>query len=108
MTMGLFGDTATTTQNTTVPWSPAQPYLSGIMGSAQQLYNSKQGFNAPNFQTYVPQSSQTQQALSQMQGIANQGNPLAGQSIGALQSQFAGGAMNNQYQNLYGQASAGN
>jgi hypothetical protein len=93
----------TTSNTSNAPWIKAQPYVTAGMQHAQQLYNQGSGFRAPNFQTYVPFSAQTQQSLNQIQGLAGQGNPLAGQSMGAI-SGILSGDINNKYNSLYDQA----
>ena len=99
---GLFDTTST---STTTPWGPAQPHLQQVMGAAQQNWQNRVGFNAtPLRDLYTPYGAQTQQALGGMWNAASQGNPLAGQSMGALSGYMPGGAMANQYQGLYGQA----
>lgn len=103
--MGLFGGSPQKTQSTTVPWTAAQPYIKTGMAGAQNLLNTKSGYNAPTFQTYVPQSAATQAALTGEMGVAQQGNPLAQQSMDAVSSNFAGGASYNQLQDLYNQSS---
>lgn len=102
--MGLFGGDTTSTQ-ITAPWQGAQPYLKQVMGSAQGLYQGGQGYKAPNFQTWVPFSSQTQGALSGIWNQASQGNPLAGQSMGALSGILSGDTA-QKYNDLY--ANSGN
>jgi len=81
--MGLFGDSSGSQVN-------VGKYINQIGGAAQNLYNQKQGFNAPKFQTYTPMSSQTQGALSGMYGQAQDAGPLSG---------FAN-RMSGDYQNL--------
>jgi hypothetical protein len=96
----------TTSTSTTQPWAPAQPYLRQVMGGAQQNWQNRTGFNAtPLRDLYTPYGAQTTQALGGMWNAASQGNPLAGQSMGALSGYMPGGAMANQYQSLYNQAS---
>lgn len=82
-------DTTTTVQNSS-PWEESIPYLKDIMGGAQDLYNSGQGFGAYPGNTVVPFSGQTSQALSGIEGMANAGNPLGqaaqGQTLDVLNS----------------------
>jgi len=95
----------TVSTQTNQPWIKAQPYITQGMQFGQNLLKQGAGFKAPNFQTYVPFSDQTQQSLNQIQGLAGQGNPLAGQSMGAI-SGILSGDINNKYNDLY--ANAGN
>src|SRR6516225_5442549 len=102
--MNLFGDTTQTTTST-APWVGAQPYLKQVMGAAQNAYQSGKGFApAPLADLYTPYGTQTTTALNNMWNAAAQGNPLAGQTMGALSGYMPGGAMANQYQSMYGQA----
>jgi hypothetical protein len=102
--MGLF-DSSNTTTTITAPWTGAQPFLKQVMGGAQSAFQNSQGFRPPPFSTFVPYSSQTQGALSGMWNQAQGGNPLSGQSMGAL-SGILGGATAEKYGDLY--QSAGN
>jgi len=103
--MGIF-DSSTQTTTSQAPWVGAQPYLKQVMGGAQQAYQNQRGMTRtpPLADYYTPYSAQTQQALSGMWNQAAQGNPLAGQSMNALAGYMPGGAMANQYQQMYGQA----
>ena len=101
--MGLFGNNTTQT-TTTAPWKGAQPYLTTIMDQASKLYKNNAGYKAPNFQTWVPFADQTKTALGGIQNLASQGNPLAGQSMGAI-SGILGGDINQKYNDLYNSAS---
>ncbi len=101
--MGLFGNSNTTTTQTNAPWTGAQPYIKTGMKTAADLLKSKAGFKAPNFQTWSPMSVQTKDALKGTSAIARKGNPLAGQSMGAVSS-ILNGAENNKYNSLYNQA----
>jgi hypothetical protein len=92
------------TSQSNVPWSGAIPYIKTGLQGAQSLYQSGAGFKAPNFQTYVPFSAQTTQALNMTQDIANQGNPLAGSSMATVGGMLAGGAQDKKYNQLYQQA----
>lgn len=111
------------TETSTVPWSTAQPYIKSGLQSAQDLYNTNAGFKAPSFQTYVPMSGSTQDSLTNMWNLAGQGNPLAGQSMGALSGILSGDTANrygnilnsstdltaaqgNQYNQVYGSNAA--
>ncbi len=95
--MGIF-DNRQTTQ--AAPWKDAQPYIKRGMRQAQGLLNRGAGFRAPNFQTYVPMSSQTHTGLNSMWDQAQGPNPLAAQSEGAI-SGILGGDINNKYNDLY-------
>ena len=71
------GSSKTQTQtSTSTPWDKAQPYLTSYMKQADTLQKDGSGFNYPNFDTVVPFSGQTTQALSGIEGQANAGNPL--------------------------------
>lgn len=100
--MGLFGNNSQTQTTINAPWKGAQPYLTQAMKSGQRLFNQKKGFNAPGFDTYVPFSDQTKSALSGIEGLAGQGNPLAGQSMSAI-SGILGGDINQKYGDLLSQ-----
>ena len=86
------------------PWKPSEPYLKNVMKRAGNLIKDGSGYNNPKFAGYVPMSAQTKGALGDISAIANQGNPLAGQSMGALQS-ILGGATNDKYGDLYNNSS---
>ena len=63
------------------PADKAGKAFGNIIGQAGGIYNRQRKMpNVPKFDTYVPFSSQTQGALDQMQGLAGQGNPMAGAS----------------------------
>jgi hypothetical protein len=99
--MGLFGSSATTTSTT--PWQPAQQYIKTGMSEAQKLYQSGQGYNAPNFNTSVQMSDPTKQGLATLSAVAAGGNPLAQSSKDVVQSQLSG-AMAGNYNSLYNAA----
>jgi hypothetical protein len=86
---GIFGggggsnDPSTVSQNS--PWNAISGPLKKLINKTGNYFENKRGFNAPDFQTWVPMADQTTQALSQIQDLAGQGNPLAGQSVEALQ-----------------------
>lgn len=70
------GGTTTTTQKAD-PWSGAQPFLTDLMGKAQQTYDASQGqTNMPA--PFVGPSAQTQQALGLTANRAMNGSPLVG------------------------------
>ncbi len=78
------GKSTTTQQSTTQPWAPAQPALNGILGQLQGM---------------IPNSglSQTSQdAISQLEGNAQAGNPYAGQIGGVVGNLLNGGGANAQ------------
>ena len=87
-----------TTQTTsTVPWTGVQPYLKHGFTAAKGLFDKGKGFNAPPFQTYVPMSAQTKAGLNNIWNIASGGNPLAGQSMAAIQGILSGTPGTNPY-----------
>ncbi len=95
--MGILDSKST---QTNAPWKPAQPYIKKGMATAQTLLNKGAGFNAPKFQTFAPMSAQTKAGLSSVWNAAQGGNPLAGQSEGAI-SGILSGDTNNKYNDLY-------
>jgi hypothetical protein len=104
-------NTSTTTQSTSVqPWQTAQPYLTGMYQSAQNLY--QQGLPASwTGSVNAPYSPQTQQAQGMVQNLANQGTPQLNNALnsvgGIAQGQNLGGG-NAFLQNLlYGQGGNG-
>lgn len=77
----LFGGGDSTSTQTNAPWQKAQPFVMKGLKESRDLYNSGSGFNVPGFQTYVPMSGQTKQALGGIWDMAkNGGNPMAGAS----------------------------
>jgi hypothetical protein len=92
------GSTQTSSQSTSsAPWQPAQGKLRGILGDAKDLYNSGSGFKAygsagSGKQPWTDFSSQTQNALGTMQGLASNPNPFYS---GA--KNFTQGLMGGQY-----------
>lgn len=104
------GSSQTSSQTqTSGPWPAAQPYLKGILGDAKDLYKSGSGFTAYGTgngkKPWTDFSSQTTNALGQMQDIAGQGNPFY-----QGQQQFNSGLLNGNfnldqsgYKNLQGQ-----
>ncbi|MBN9601812.1 MAG: tail fiber domain-containing protein [Afipia felis] len=91
------GKSETTQQSTTQPWQPAQPALNGILGQLQNLI--------PNSGL----SSTSQDAINQMEGNAQAGNPYSGQISGVVSNLLNGGgatAQNPAIQNAYSQYSA--
>lgn len=87
--MGGKSQPTTVTQNT-APWGAKQPYLKDIMGQAQGQF-AKGSEYAP-FQTTVPFSDQTTQALQGIQNTAQsgQGGQLAGNAANSLQTLLGG------------------
>jgi hypothetical protein len=94
----------TTQTQTNQPWSGAVPFIKYGLKRAQDVYKGDVGFKAPDFQTYVPFSSQTQGSLDQVWNLAQQGNPLAGSSMATVGGMLAGGAQDQRYNQLYQQA----
>lgn len=84
------GKQTTTNSSTSAPWDAAQPYLKNSMSSANSLLKAGTGYQPYTGETVVPFSDQTKQALSGIQSTAEAGNPLAGQSISALQGILQG------------------
>lgn len=84
------GQSGTTVAKTdTSPWAPQQPYLQ--QGYAQALHNYQ--YNQPQFypgSTVVPFSGQTEQALTGMEGLATQGNPVNAAALGNIQQTLNG------------------
>lgn len=81
----------------TAPWTAQQPFIKQTFGAAQKLYNSGAGFNAPTFNTVTPFSTQTKGALQGIMNVAKQGDPLAGESMGALSGILnSGGGINTE------------
>lgn len=88
--MGGGGGQTTTQTASSEPWKEAQPYYKDVLGGAQGAYNSGNGFKYYPDSTVVPFSSQTNQALGNIQNLANQGNPL-----GVAAQQQAGNVLNS-------------
>lgn len=110
--MSGLGNNSTTTTSTAAPWSGAQPYLTNVLSEAKKLYQTGEGFNPYPGNTVVPYSPQSLQAMSGIENLANQGNPMAQaaqqQAMGILGS---GGMSDWQKQALegtYGVATGGN
>jgi len=78
------GTSKQTQQSTTEPWKPAQPALNGILGQLQGLI--------PNSGL----SSTSSDAINQMEGNAQAGNPYAGQIGGVVGNLLNGGGANAQ------------
>jgi len=95
--MGLFGSSATTTSTT--PWKPAQQYITTGMSEAQKLYQSGQGYNAPNFNTSVQMSDPTRQGLAVLYNVGASGNRLAQGSQNVVSS-ITGGNIAGMYNQL--------
>ena len=107
MKLNLFnnrGETSSQT-STTAPWQPSQGFLKGAMNRADNLLDDKRGFNPYPQGSYTGMSGQTQGALSSMQGLASQPNPLS-QPAMDFTGQLLGGAYTHNtsgLSNLYGQ-----
>lgn len=105
------GSTNTSTQtNASGPWKPTQDDLKNILGEAKGLYNSGAGFKAygskgSGQQPWTDFSSQTVDALGQMESLAGQPNPFYGGSSNFTKSLIGGGQNLDQsgYQSLMGQ-----
>ncbi len=93
------------TTNTTVPWKGAQPYITRGMQTAGNYLKKGVGFQAPKFQTYVGMSGTTKSALDATRAKANEGNPLAQQSIDSVTGLLSGNSIDTEsgLQGLYGQ-----
>lgn len=80
-------------QNTTVqksdPWSGQQPYLTDVMGKAQEQYN-KGPMGYYEGQTFAPLSAETQQAQQMQANRALAGSPLTAASQQQLTDTMAG------------------
>lgn len=71
------GGSNTSTQTTSAgPWKPTQKHLKGILGEAERLFDKNKGFKPYPDQAWVNFSPETEQALSQMTGLAGQPNPF--------------------------------
>lgn len=85
----MSGGSKQTTTQTSAPWSGAQPALTQAIGGAQSLYNSGLGTEIYKGSTVTPWSSQTQQAMGNIEGNANAntgGAGLSGQYQGVINS----------------------
>lgn len=102
---GLLGGGETTTTQVNEPWKPSQKYLKDVMADAQKFYNSGRGFKAPPFQTWVPMSGQTTEALGGMMDMARQPNAIGNDAMGSISKLMAGGNISTKddFWNLYGQ-----
>lgn len=78
---------------TSEPWKPIGKKIENqLLPAATQAFKSGAGFDVFPNDWYVKKRDETKQALGQMTGLANQGNPLAGQGI-----DLSSGLMNGQY-----------
>lgn len=107
------GGTNTTSQTaSSEPWSASQDYYKQIFGEAQKNYNSGDGFKYYPDSTVVPFSSQTSQALGNIENLANQGNPLGSaakdQALGVLNSGGMSDWQKNALNGTYGVATGAN
>jgi hypothetical protein len=85
------GNSQTSTQTTTGgPWKPAQPFLKDAMSEAQRLYENKKGFKPYPGDTWVPFSSQSENALGRMESLASGGNPFYSGAAGFTQGLIGG------------------
>ncbi len=82
------GKSTQTQQSSTQPWTPAQPALNGILGQLQGLI--------PNSGL----SSTSTNAINQMEGNAQAGNPFSSQITGTVSNLLNGGGANAQASNL--------
>jgi hypothetical protein len=96
MSGNLFGggnDTQTVTNQTVIP-----PFLEDALKSninqAGALSDAGVGFNAYPGATYVPPSANELQGVSQMEGIANAGNPLLDPTLQQFQQMLSSGGIN--------------
>lgn len=87
------GDRTTTTTASTGPWKGSEPYIKDALKETQKLYNSGQGFDPYPSSTVIPFSNQTQQAMAGVEGLANQGNPLAAVGYGNALGTILNGGM---------------
>lgn len=108
------GSNSTQTVQQADPWSGQQPYLTDSFRQAQSLYNSGGPQYFPNA-TYVPFSTQTQDAMSRMQNRAMGGSPVEGamqnyvtntlnQQPGGGTQEFLSGMMSGSSMPQYGQS----
>lgn len=78
----MTGSSKQTTQSSSEPWSAAQPALAQSITGAQDLYNSGVGGQTYTGSTVVPWSSQSTQAMGNIENTANAnsgGNGVSGQ-----------------------------
>lgn len=83
----MAGGSKQTTTQSSAPWSGAQPALTQAVGGAQNLYNAGVGSQVYTGSTVVPWSSQTTQAMGNIQNNANAnagGAGLSGQYQGVI------------------------
>jgi hypothetical protein len=92
----IFGggnDTQTVTNQTVIP-----PFLEGALrgsiSGAGQLFDAGSGFNAYPGATFVPPTANELQGVSQMEGIANAGNPLLDPTLQQFQQMLSSGGIN--------------
>lgn len=96
------GNSTTTVQNNN-PWAPAEPYLKEVLSGSQAAYQSGKGFKPYPDATYVPFSTQTQGALTNIEALAGQGNPLATAAKSTAQNVLGSGGMSPWQQGALGQ-----
>lgn len=94
--MGFLDNTTTmSTQSTSSnPWGPQQDYLKEIFTGAQDAYKSEQPSYFPD-SSVVGFSPQTEQGLSQIEGMALAGSPLQDSAMQQAQSTVQGDYLNN-------------
>lgn len=73
--------------------TPVQPNQDSILQEATRLYNEGFGFTPYPGPTYVPMSPTSQNALAQIEALAQQSNPLLGQATAATQQALAWGGL---------------
>lgn len=95
------GSNKQTTTQSSAPWEGAQPALKDSIGRAQYLVNNGIGEQVYGGSTVVPWSSQTQQAMGNIQNNANAnsgGSGLSGQYQGVINN----GGLNDQQRSALG------
>lgn len=100
------------TSSQTNPWAGSIPALNSLVGGAQNLYDTGQGFNPYGSSTVAPFSSQTTQALGQIQNIAGQPDTLGAAANQNAQNVIQSGGLNpaqwNALSGTYGVATGQN
>ncbi len=93
----MSGGSKQTTTQTSAPWTGAQPALQQAIGQAQNLMSTGVGQQIYGGSTVIPWSSQTQQAMGNIQNNANANTGNAGLS-GQLQGVINSGGYNQPQQ----------
>lgn len=93
----MSGGSKQTTTQTSAPWTGAQPALQQAIGQAQNLMSTGVGQQIYGSSTVIPWSSQTQQAIGNIQNNANANTGNAGLS-GQLQGVINSGGYNQPQQ----------